>query len=498
MTALPWGEMRKNEIPPVNSILGHDEPVSQRIRVFGMTDHGSDDMSGLRLARLNKTIGAQMARWHVPGLVIGILHEDAMETGAYGIANVATGAAATPETLFQIGSISKIFTTTLALALADDGLLDIDRPVISYVPDLPLADVEARQTVTIRHLVTHMSGFYGDRFDDRGRGDDAIARAVAAFGDLPQQTRPGELWTYCNAGFDLTGRAIELAGGAGFETQMRARVFEPLGLHRATYFADEAILHAVAAGHSGGDKTPHEIARPWPIPRRSNPAGGISATVGELLRFAKMHMQDGELDGARVLKPETARAMRAYETDADPFRSWGLGWSRREVGGELLIEHNGATNGQTARLTMVPSRRFAITILTNHGSGGAAHTAISEAALEQLLGIVETRPSPVDYAEHALQRWAGTYSHQLGDVTLAVKDGGFDVSRVHRNPFSGEQTAGEPFRLTPVGERVMLASGGGTDGSYADIILNPDGGVRFFRMGGRLGYPVDVAGGTTL
>ena len=83
-----------------------------------------------------------------------------------------------------------------------------------------------------------------------------------------------------------------------------------------------------------------------------------------------------------------------------------------------------------------------------------------------------------------------SYSHRLGDVTLTVRDGGFDVTRVNRNPFSGVEKAGEPFRLEPVADRVFLASGGGMDRSYADVIPNADGSVRFLRIGGRLGYPV--------
>ena len=429
-----------------------------------------------------------MARWSVPGLVIGILDGDEIETAAYGIENANTGTAVKPETLFQIGSISKIFTTTLIMSLVDEGLLSLDWPVVEYIPDLPLADETARTAVTLRHLVTHMGGFFGDRFDDHGRGDDALARTVAAMGDLPQQTAPGELWTYCNVGFDLAGRVAEVVTGKRFEDLVRGRIFEPLKLDRATYFPDEAILYPVAVGHvKSGDGV--AVARPWPIARNANPAGGISANVGELLRFARMHMQDGELDGVRVLKPESARAMRARETVAEPFVTWGLGWRRREVDGSLIVEHGGATNGFTARLTTVPERGFAIAILTNHAAGAAVHTEIARVALERLLGIRDELPSVIRLSDEELARFAGPYSHRLGDVTLTVRDGGYDVTRVNRNPFSGAETKGDPFRLEPVSDRVFLASGGGTDRSYADVITNADGSVRFFRFGGRLGYP---------
>jgi len=437
---------------------------------------------------IRSTITAEMDRWGVPGLTIGILSGGEVQTGAFGTANANTGIATRPETLFQIGSISKIFTTTLVMTLVEEGKVSLDTPVITYIPALPLADKTARETITLRHLVTHMSGFYGDRFDDQGRGDDALARAVAAFVDLPQQTAPGELWTYCNAGFDLAGRVAEVVTGQGFEALMRERVFGPLGMARATYFPDEAILHSVSVGHLKSTTVDgFEVAKPWPIPRRSGPAGAISTNVEELLRFARMHLQDGEVEGVRIISAESAQAMRAFETDADAFRTWGLGWSRREVGGELLVEHNGATNGFTARLTTIPARGFALAILTNHNSGGAAHTKISETALSRWFGIEEARHEFLP--DFDLKAHSGTYGHRLGDLTLVPDGEHFRVERVNRNPFAGTESKGDPFVFRPIGDRFLLAEGGGFDGAVGEFILNPEGAIRFLRFGGRLAHP---------
>src|SRR5579884_3213973 len=161
------------------------------------------------LDRLEGWITAEMARWDVPGLAVGVLRDGCVETRGYGIANLETRAPVGAETVFQVGSISKVFTATLVMTLVEAGKLDLDAPVFGYVPDLTLADMGAARAITLRHLLTHMAGFYGDRFDDHGMGDDALAHAVAAFPTLKQQTAPGELWTYCNAGFDLAGLVIE-------------------------------------------------------------------------------------------------------------------------------------------------------------------------------------------------------------------------------------------------------------------------------------------------
>src|SRR5215203_1795039 len=237
---------------------------------------------------LEALVEGQIDRWKVPGVAIGILHEGEREYLGYGITSIETCEPVAPDTLFQIGSISKIYTTTLVLQLCDQELLDLDAPVVCYVPELRLADPDAREQLTLRHLITHRGGFYGDRFDDHGDGDDALALAVQAFHDLPQYAPPGELWAYSNAGFDLAGRAIENVLGLPFEQAMRQRIFAPLGMERATYFATEAVLHSVAVGHLDAGPKSVRIAKPFQIPRRANPAGGIISTVAEMIRFTEM------------------------------------------------------------------------------------------------------------------------------------------------------------------------------------------------------------------
>jgi len=438
---------------------------------------------------LDEAIRAEMERWQVPGISVGILKDGEIEIAGYGVVNLETDSAVLPETLFQIGSISKTFTATLVLQLVDEGLLDLDVPLITYVPNLVLADETARATVTLRHVLTHTSGFYGDRFDDHGDGDDALAKAVAAFATLPQQTAPGELWTYCNAGFDLAARAIELTLGQSFETAMRERIFKPLGFERATYFASEAILHSVSVGHvPNEDGAGNFVAAPWPIPRRSNGAGGISANPAILLRWAQLHINGGEIDGVQILKPETAKAMHAHQAEGAAGASQGLAWFRSEIDGVAIIGHDGGTNGQQTKLAIVPSKNFAIAILTNSTRGAAAHAAIGAAALERLLGLTPVEPEPIALPEHDLAQLAGVYHQKLADIALTVARGGFDVLQTSISPFSGARTRGDDFRLLPLNQQLFVASGGGIDGAKADFIFNPDGSVRFLRFRSRLAF----------
>ena len=113
-----------------------------------------------------------------PGVAVGLLHEGAEHTAGFGVTSVENPVEVTPETLFQIGSITKTFTGTTAMCLVEQGLLDLDAPLRTYLPDLMLGDEDVAARATMRHLFTHTGGWIGDYFDDLGAGDDALARMI--------------------------------------------------------------------------------------------------------------------------------------------------------------------------------------------------------------------------------------------------------------------------------------------------------------------------------
>jgi CubicO group peptidase (beta-lactamase class C family) len=439
---------------------------------------------------LEPLVEEQIDRWKVPGVAIGILHEGEREYLGYGITSIETCEPVASDTLFQIGSVSKVYTTTLGLQLCDQGLLELDAPVVRYVPELGLADPAVRDTLTLRHLITHRGGFYGDRFDDHGNGDDALALAVRAFHDLPQHAAPGELWAYSNAGFDLAGRAIENVLELPFEQAMRERIFTPLGMERATYFANEAVLHSVAVGHLDAGPKRIRIAAPFQIPRRANPAGGIISNVAEMIRFAELHIGDGAWGDARILKPETARMMRELQTEADFTRRWGLGWSLREINGVRAVEHTGATNGFMGRLCVIPERNFALAIVTNGENGGSVHSAIYAHILQQVVGFRRNAPSPMALTREQLARFEGHFFTGLADILIELDGSGLVMHRMHIDPFTREITERPPARLSPISETIFAIEEGPLSGGFGELILDQDGSVRFLRAGGRLGIPV--------
>ena len=131
-------------------------------------------------AWLDETLSATLSKHEVPGAAVAVYRDGELVEAASGVLNLGTGVEATTDSLFQIGSITKLWTATLVLQLVDEGKLDLDAPVRTYLPDFELADSAAAATVTIRQLLTHTAGFEGDIFTDTGPGDDCVEKYVAS------------------------------------------------------------------------------------------------------------------------------------------------------------------------------------------------------------------------------------------------------------------------------------------------------------------------------
>jgi CubicO group peptidase (beta-lactamase class C family) len=248
----------------------------------------------------------------------------------------------------------------------------------------------------MRHLLTHTSGIDGDIFTDTGRGDDCLERYVEQLADAPRNHPLGATFSYCNSGFALAGRVIEKLTGTTWDTALRERLLTKLGLTRTGTLPEEALLLRAAVGHVAEDDEQVPV-RVWAMPRSVGPAGTIFASTGDVLAFARMHLDGGlAQDGTRVLSEASAKAMAEKQTDLpDPTAlgdSWGLGWIRFGWDGQRLIGHDGTTLGQSAFLRILPEQRLAVTLLTNGGRPKEMYQELFREIFAELAGIAMPRP----------------------------------------------------------------------------------------------------------
>ncbi|MGB3330126.1 MAG: serine hydrolase domain-containing protein [Thermomicrobiales bacterium] len=476
---------------------------------FGLGDDGATVPLAWPLERpdyatLEAAVQGEASRWNVPGIGVAVWHGGEVEATATGVRSIATRMPFTTETISQIGSISKVFTTTLVMSLVDEGKLDLDEPVTTYVPDLRLADEHARATLTLRHLLSHSGGFEGDRFLDYGRGDDAYERSMEAMDTLQQWFQPGELFSYCNVGFYLIPLIIQRVTGEVPEDLMRKRIFEPLGMETVTFYAEDAITRDHAIGHKLGDRLHGPaVARPFIIGgRHVNLCGNIMATPGELLKFARLHIGKGEFEGTRVISADAAALMQTAQIDAGPpDRSFGQGWSMYEWPDLKVIEHTGGTIGFCAYLSVVPEQDYAIAIVTNSDTGGSAMQTIESWALKHYLNRERPVPAPIERSEAELDALTGTFVRHNGRFVVTRGGDALQVAPTAIDERTGEESEEDGFRLVPVGPQdrpVFRIPEGPGLGSIVDFVHlpthdDPETDRLLMRMGGRLAAREDGA-----
>lgn len=433
----------------------------------------------------------ELSRKHdIVGASLAIAHGDETVAEATGVLNIRTGHPVRPESVLQIGSITKVWTVTLAMQLVDEGLLDLDAPVIRYLPDFKVADPEITATVTTRQLMSHTSGIDGDLFLDTGRGDDALAGYVAAMAKLTRVIPPGKTMSYCNSGFSLLGHLVATLCGKTWEEVLRERLFNPLGLASAGTLPEEALLYGAATGHlRPPGATEFTVTPQWGIFRSAGPAGLIHCTATDQLAFARMHLKGGvTTDGTRLLSEASAKAMLVPQVEVPDCWSlgshWGLGWILETWDGQPVYGHDGSTLGQNGYLRVLPEAQLAISLLVN--GGGNASALYRELFTEVATALAGVAPKPMPKAVAGLKvdpsRYVGTYRRVGMDMIVAEQDGTLTLAIRPTSGLPGK--VDQTVNLLPHSEGVLLASVEGQEAVTPVVFFDLDG-KRYLHCGAR-------------
>lgn len=382
---------------------------------------------------LAEQLPALIEKYGVPAAAVAVLRDGEVVDGAAGILHLGTGVEATPDALFQIGSITKLWTATLVMQLVDEGRVDLDATVRTYLPEFRIGDEDAARVITVRQLLTHTSGFEGDIFTDTGVGDDCVEKYLGVLHDVPQLFPPGEQFSYNNAGYCVLGRLVEVLREKTYDACLREHLFQPLGLTHAATGPYDAIMFRVAMGHVELEPgTGLQPAPVWALARSNAPAGAMLAMrPRDLLAFARMHLEDGAAaDGTQVLAPGTAARMHAREVDL-PYLgvmgdSWGLGFERFDTPEGAIIGHDGSTIGQNAFLRMVPEAGLAVALLTNGGDTLSLYHAIAGHVIGELsdTALPALPAPPTDPERVDASRFVGTYASQVADLEVTQDEDG--------------------------------------------------------------------------
>ena len=379
--------------------------------------------------QLRERLADLVSEHGVPGASVSVLVDGEITDAEAGVVNVRTGVDVRQDSPFMIQSITKVWTATLVMQLVDEGLVELDLPVVRYLSGFRTADQLASSEITVRHLLTHTGGFEGDIWAPTSDGEDALERFVTELvSQAAQHAEPGRLFSYCSAGFGVLGRVVEVLRGTSYNQALRRYLTDPLGLDEVVVDAGEAPAYRTAIGHvSAGPGAPLRPLLTWAVMPASNPAAGnqLAMPARGLTMFARMHLADGLApDGTRLLSAESARLMRQPQVDLRPRTdragSQGLGW--RLTTEPHLVEHGGDAPGCGSMLWLVPDQGIAVAALANGGDMSALFARLREELLSDLAGFDTPARSPAPDARSVddVDRYCGRYElrNQTAEVTV--------------------------------------------------------------------------------
>jgi CubicO group peptidase (beta-lactamase class C family) len=453
----------------------------------------------MALTGLQEKTESLAGEYHVPGVAVGIFCDGEEHYAYHGVTSVENPLAVGPSTLFQIGSTTKTYTATAIMALAEAGEVGLDDPVRAYVPELRLKDEAAARAVTVMQLLNHSAGWNGDFFDDMGDGDDAIAKYVAKMAQLEQVSPPGTVASYNNAAYVLAGRLIEKVTGQPYEAAIKRLVIEPLGCTESFFFAGEVMTRRFAVGHSYKEQQATvTVARPLLLPRSTAPAGGLFSTARDQIRYARFHLGQAPAEGGTpVLGKETLDRMKAPTiiTQGGVLGDWvGISWWLRDIDGARVAAHGGSTNGQESGFEIVPERNFAVTVLTNSGTGLQMQRELLNCAREAYLGLAEKEPPTVALDETALLPFTGRYVSDTSIIGISPSGDGGLIVKLSYSPAALEMHKAisddppEPlpgFTIRMTGDEQYVISDSQYKGMKGNFVRT-DGRITGINFAGRL------------
>ena len=398
--------------------------------------------SGASSQLVDACVTQAMSAANTPGAAVAVLEGGVMTyQQGYGVKRRHGTDPVTPDTQFRIGSITKMLTAAAVMQQAEAGRLNLDDPVTELVPEFAIAAPWNADHITIRHLLTHSSGFPDRMFSVNGpRDDDALSDWAAEQGDVPLHAPPGAFWNYSNPNYMLAGLIVERASGTPYQQYMHEQVFAPAGMTHTTLRPFDVVWNDDWAwGHYTYSNAGQEVElRPdsyddW----RAAPAGLAFSSASDLVYWADLLMTGG----GSVLAPRSCDAMQAEQVELH-YQStdyYGFGVFSERYHEVDVKQHGGNVPGWGAFLLWVPESRFAVAVLANtfESLPGAAYCIA-----DQLLGL-EHIPAPDETTPVASwKRFEGRYDFVdvfgrpwLGSVTWTPTGLGLEMSLETGEPY---------------------------------------------------------------
>jgi CubicO group peptidase (beta-lactamase class C family) len=379
---------------------------------------------------LDELLNSQLAENHIPGASVAVVKDGRLFFAkGYGYANLEQQ---TPfvadQTLVRVGSVAKLFTWTAVMQLVEQGKLDLNADVNTYLADVTIPATYPAP-ITLAHLLTHTAGFEDRRLEITVSSADRLVPLGTYLAEaMPARIfPPGSVTAYSNYGATLAGYVVERVSGEPFAQYVRQHIFAPLDMRHSTFdqqLPPELAAH-LAVSYDEYDGGYH--AMPFEYFQIA-PAGGLSATATDIAQFMIAHLQDGRLGNARILQAATAQDMHRQHFTNDPHvNGMTYGFVEMTLNGQRLLMHSGSTNDELfhSLLVLLPTQNTGLFVSYNSAGGRAAKWALLQEFLDHYVPAARPAPltSPTDFAQRSDQ-FAGSYQSTRSTMTTIEKIGG--------------------------------------------------------------------------
>ncbi len=344
--------------------------------------------------RLQPLIEKFMLRQHVPGLAIAIVKDNRIVYAhAFGVRKLdEKKEPLTTQSLFHMASITKPFVATSIMQLVEQGKIDLDAPIVNYLPCFRVAD-NRYKTITVRELLTHSSGLpdvEDYEWDEPQYDDDALDRYVRSLGNLKLLFPPGEQFRYSNIAFEILGDVVAKVSGESFEGYVQRHILKPLHMCSSTLMLTQADPALLTWGHVLNSVGIPVAASVFPYNRAHSPSSNLLSNVSDMSRWLMANMNRGEFDGTRILRTSTYKVMWTVP-NVGRHQPVGISWFIGEHRSHLMVSHGGSDTGYKADLAMLPDQHIAVVWMTN--CDWIKRDPLTRAALDTALGF---RPESIE------------------------------------------------------------------------------------------------------
>lgn len=425
---------------------------------------------------LEAIINQQLEAQNTNGFAISLVQDgEVIYAQGFGVRDKETNDPVTADTIFRIGSTTKPLTTIGLLMLVEEGLIDLDESVATYVPEFTIND-----DITVRHLLSHTAGLKDRAIPYGPTHPEALAEFVASFDETASFSEPGDVFSYSNPGFNVAGHVIEAVSGQWYADYMAEAVFAQLDMQHSTLYPTVAMTYPLAQGYQQG-----QLVRPNPDNVEEYPAGFIFSSVTDIARLMTFILQDGTLDDETILDEALVLEMKTPQTariSSNNGEGYGLGLFISNYRGTDLIGHDGGINGYGSYMNTVPEYGLGISMLYNNDAFDA--TPIFDAVLDLLTDLPPEAQNEFDADTVVLEDYVGSYQFASftgeDDLTIKVEltDGG-DLAA---------QASGQPtLTLNPVAEnRFEVLYLQQQIGITFDFLKDDQGNVVYLSLGARV------------